>query len=60
MCCPPPPPPIWQRLCSQFDQLWAISNFLPRPEALGNSPDGKGCIANLPSCGPLLMFSATV
>ena len=34
----------------------AISDFFPHSEVLG-TPDGRGYVANLPTCGPLLILS---
>ena len=49
-------PPRRQGLCSQSAHLWAIAGFVPHPKALW-TPDGRGYVANLPTCWPLLVFS---
>ena len=65
---PPPPPPTlkcWEHpkrhgLCSQSAHLWATTDFVPCSEALGTPLDGMGYVANLPTCGPLLILSPTL
>ena len=39
---------------------FTTANFVPRPEAPGNPPDGGGYVANLPTCGTLLILSHIV
>ena len=41
----------------QSTHLWATSDFVPRSEALPMHPGARGCIANPPLCGPLLILS---
>ena len=50
-------PPRQQGLCSQAAHLSATAGFVPRSEALGTPPDGRGYVANVPTCGPLLILS---
>ena len=48
--------PRRQGLCSHLAHLWATSDFAPRSEAEGNPLGGKGYVATLPTCGPLLIL----
>ena len=39
--------------------MWATIHFVPRSEAtgtVGDPPNGRGCVANPPTCGPLLFL----
>ena len=49
-------PPRRQGLCSHLAHLWATSDSAPRSEAVGTPPGGKGYVATLPTCGPLLIL----
>ena len=49
--------PRRQGLCSHRAHLWATSDFVPRFEAEGISLGGRGYVATLPACGPLLILS---
>ena len=45
-----------QGLYSQSAHLWAHCDFVPCFEALG-TPEGRGYVANLPTCAPILILS---
>ena len=45
-----------QGLCSHIAHLWATSDCAPRREAVGTPPGGRGYVATLPTCGPLLIL----
>ena len=45
-----------QGLCSHPVHLQATSDFVPRFEAFGSPPRGKGYVATRPTCGPLLIL----
>ena len=49
-------PPRRQGLCSHLAHLWATSDFAPRSEAVGIPQGGRGYVASLPTCGPLLIL----
>ena len=36
--------------------MWASADFVPRSEAVGTPPDGRGSVAHLPTKGPLLIL----
>ena len=40
--------------------LWGHSSFSPSLRTVGAPKDGRGYVANLPTCGPLLIFSPTL
>ena len=48
-------PPGWQGLCSHLAHLWATSDSAPRSKAVGTPQGGRGYVATLPTCGPLLL-----
>ena len=52
-------PPWRQGLCSHLAHLWATSDSAPRSEAVG-TPGGRGYVATLPTCGPLLILRLAV
>ena len=46
--------------CSQAAHLQATADFVPRSKVLGTPHCGTGYLANLPTCGLLLIVSPTV
>ena len=53
--------PKRQGWCCQCAHLWATSDFAPPPPpAFGTPLDGRGEVANLPKCGPLLIMSCAL
>ena len=40
--------------------FWATADFVPCCEVLVTPPDGKGHLANMPTCGPLLILCPTL
>ena len=49
-------PPRRQVLCSHLAHLWATSDSAPRSEAVGIPRGGRGYVATLSTCGPLLIL----
>ena len=49
-------PPRYKWLCSHLSHLWATSDSAPRSEVLGVPLVGRGYVATLPTCGPLLIL----
>ena len=47
--------PIRQGLCGPSAHLWASVDFVSRSTMLG-TPDGRGYVANVPTCGPQLTW----
>ena len=45
-----------QGLCSHLAHLWATCDIAPCSEAVGTPQGGKGYVATLPTCGPLLIL----
>ena len=50
-------PPRRHGLCSHLAPLWATSDFVPRYEALGTPPSGRGYVATRPTFWPLQILS---
>ena len=48
--------PRQEALGSRVAHLWAIADFVPRFIASGTPLDCRGYVANLPTCGPLLIL----
>ena len=53
---PPPPPPTPTGLCSSSASLSATSNVPTPLLSVVNPTDRRGCVANPPICGGLLIF----
>ena len=49
-----------QGLCSQSAHLWAIANYFPGYVGFGTHLDGKACVANVPTCRPLIILAFAV
>ena len=49
-------PPRRQGLGSHYAHMWAISAFVP-VQSIGDPRDGRGCVATMPTCGPLFILS---
>ena len=45
-----------QGLCSHLAHLWATSDSVPWLYSGGEPPGGRGYVATLPTCGPLLIL----
>ena len=48
--------PRRQGLYSHLAHLWATSDSAPRSEAVGTPLGGRGYVATLPTCGPLVIL----